>query len=400
MIKLLPRQNLKHKDAKDCMFELHKFSTYYHKFIEPDEENGPEIRKMFKRLKEIDVTTVYPLLLNLYDDYAKKTINKDDFISLLKVIENYLIRRFICEIPTNTLNKIFPKVYNEMQKMMQDEHLNCVESLKRVLQGKDYPKDAQFRLEFITRKFYEQQKLPKTKLILETIEKSLEHKEHVNFSDLSIEHVLPKTLTDDWRKDLGENYQQVYEEYLDTIGNLTLTAYNSELSNHNFQEKKKILTQSKLEINKYFEGVNQWTKEEIEKRAEFLVEKALKVWSYFGTESQDTQNMTGVTGTKPTKLVIRGENYQVQSWIDVMEKTVEAICEMDPEEKRAMLLQNYSYYVGTKEDFARIVKAIPKFNIFINRNLSAENIYRFCQRIIERAGLSSEDWQVEYKPSN
>lgn len=288
-----------------------------------------------------------------------------------------------------------------MQKMMQDENLNCVESLKRVLQGKDYPKDAQFRLEFITRKFYEQQKSPnKTKLILETIEENLEHKEQVLRDNLTVEHVLPKTLTDDWKKDLGENYKQVHEEYLDTIGNLTLTAHNSELSNHNFQEKKKILTQSKLEINKYFEGVNQWTKEEIEKRAEFLAKQALKVWSYFGTDSQDTQNMTGVTGTTPTKLVILGENYQVQSWIDVMEKTVEAICELDPEENTAMLLRNYSYYVGTREDFAEKIRPISKFNIFINRNLSVESIYRFCQRIIEKAGLSSEDWQVEYKPSN
>src|SRR5690606_26339463 len=135
----------------------------------------------------------------------------------------------------------------------------------------------------------------KTKLILETIEESYSHKEQVSFENLTIEHIMPQTLTEWWQNHLGDNWEITHELLLHTIGNLTLTAYNSELSNANFYDKKEYLINSHLEMNKYFNYVDSWKREDIEKRSQELSEKAISIWPYFGDDNI-TQNNQDITG--------------------------------------------------------------------------------------------------------
>jgi len=96
---------------------------------------------------------------------------------------------------------------------------------------------------------------------------------------------MPQTLSDWWKKHLGEDWEEIHELYLHTIGNLTLTAYNSVLSNYDFLTKNEKLSDSHLELNKYFSNIDKWTKKEIENRCEFLANRALEIWSYFGAEN-------------------------------------------------------------------------------------------------------------------
>ncbi len=117
-----------------------------------------------------------------------------------------------------------------------------------------------------------------TRHILVTLEESYQHRERVDLSAATIEHVLPRTLTDDWRMDLGDQADRVHAELVDTIGNLTLTGYNTELSNLAFQEKKIKLARSHIELNRWICGQRRWTEEEIRARAEVLVELALRLW--------------------------------------------------------------------------------------------------------------------------
>ena len=139
----------------------------------------------------------------------------------------------------------------------------------------------------------------KTKLILEKLEASFEHHEMINLSSTSIEHIMPQTLTSWWKNHLSENFEAEYEEWLHTIGNLTLTGYNSDLSNYDFHAKKDILIDNHLELNRYFDSVNKWDEEEIRKRAELLADKALKIWPYFGTP-QDKEDILIKSQSLPT----------------------------------------------------------------------------------------------------
>lgn len=237
-------------NAISYLTEMQKYSVYYQRLIYPELEPEEDLQKYFRRLNRIEVTTAYPLLLNFYGHYEAGKISKADFVEVLKTLENYLIRRFVCNIPTNQLNKVFPAVYPLLLTKYPD---NYVEGVKSILQSRSYPKDNEFLARFKETKFYGAgDRQVKTKLILETIEESFAHKEPVPFDNLTIEHIMPQTLSEWWQVHLGNDWEETHELLLHTIGNLTLTAYNTELSNDDFITKKKTYADSHLELNKYF----------------------------------------------------------------------------------------------------------------------------------------------------
>ncbi len=119
--------------------------------------------------------------------------------------------------------------------------------------------------------------VPKAQLILESIEHSFGHKEAVSCDNLSIEHIMPQKLNQDWKKSLGEDWETAHELLLHTLGNLTLTAYNGELSNDSFSKKKEVLIKSHLELNKYFQKKTTWQKEDIEERSQYLAYFCLQI---------------------------------------------------------------------------------------------------------------------------
>jgi len=377
-------------NAVDYLKELQKYSVYYQRLKYPESEPEPELKKIFIRLNRIEVTTAYPLLLNFYNNYVDGRIDKVGFVSILQTLENYLIRRFVCNIPTNQLNKIFPSIYPQIQSKYSH---NIVDGFKSILQGRGYPKDNEFFQRFRETKFYGGgDRLVKTKLILETIESSFMHKEAVSFENLSVEHVMPQTLTDWWKGHLGDEWDETHELYLHTIGNLTLTAYNSELSNDDFHVKKQTLNQSHLEINKYFTDIPTWTRTEIVARAESLSEKALEIWSYFGQENSTTTNVQEVTGTTPVSLRILGQNFEVRSWRDVFEKTLNIIADLEPE-KFIVIANTYPRHVGRERNKFREVRKLEN-DYFIEVNLSAHNIQMLCKQAMETIELTSDEWEV------
>ena len=233
----------------------------------------------------------------------------------------------------------------------------------------------------------------KTKLILESIEEIYRHKEQVSFETLSIEHIMPQTLTEHWQNHLGDEWEITYELLLHTIGNLTMTAYNPELSNDDFESKKNRLCNSHLEINKYFKDKTTWKKEDIEIRSEYLAEKALTIWPYFGDEIEEQQNQQAVTGTTPKKLWILGQSFDVQTWRDVLEQTMNTIADLEPE-KFEQIIQQFPRMIGRDKNRFRAVREL-KNGAFIEVNLSAKSIQGFCFQAFETVELTADDWNVE-----
>ncbi|MBU0614217.1 DUF262 domain-containing HNH endonuclease family protein [Patescibacteria group bacterium] len=378
-------------NAIDYLKELHQFSVYYQRLIFPEFEPEKDLQKYFRRLNRIEVTTAYPLLLNFYGIYASNKISKDDFVEVLKTIENYLIRRFVCNIPTNQLNKIFPTVYPLLLVKYQD---SFADGVKAILQNKGYPKDAEFYSRFMETKFYGAgDRQTKTKLILETIEESFAHKESVPFDNLTIEHIMPQTLSEWWQNHLGDDWEETHELFLHTIGNLTLTAYNTEMSNDDFLTKKKTYEESHIELNKYFSPRTSWKRADIEERAEGLSKHALSIWNYFGQENSVTSDLKDVTGTSPTGLKILGQEFEVKTWRDVLEQTLNTIADLEPE-KFEVIAHNYPRYLGKDKNKFRAIRQLQN-DYFIEVNLSASSIQKFCFQAMDTIELTSEDWSVE-----
>ncbi|MEI7892634.1 MAG: DUF4268 domain-containing protein [Myxococcales bacterium] len=266
------------KTAIEHLKELDRASYFYKILLVPDEAKSDPIATRLHRLNRLEVTVAYPFLLGVLDDRAQGKLTDDDVCAVLDVIESFLVRRFVCGVPTHGLNKVFVALYGQATALGA-----FVEAVKTLLSAKGCPRDEEFRERLETARLYGAGERPnRTKLILERIEASYGHKELVVSDQLSIEHVMPQSLTDEWRAALGPTWEEDHEALLHTLGNLTLTNYNSELTNASFAKKKKFYASSHLELNGHFAGVAHWTSTEIEQRAVSLAGRAIHVWPWFG----------------------------------------------------------------------------------------------------------------------
>lgn len=383
------------QNALESLQDLTKFAQYYKKFIAPQQETDPSIRYYFQRLQRLNVTTVYPFLLNCYADYADEELSRLDFLEILKIIENFIIRRYVCARPSNYLNKVFPSLYNQITQQIEGDFLS---GLKNALSGANqYPGDETFKSHLVELDFYGrgrvQAKAEKAKLILESIEQSFNHKEAVSFEKLTIEHIMPQKLNEAWKQHLGEDGRVVHELLVNTLGNLTLTAYNSELRDNSFAAKKNILVESHLELNRYFQGKTTWQQADIEKRAAYLAGICLQIWPHFGDDTQNNVVENTFRGTKPKILHFLDKQYSVNSWRDVLENTMNVLADID-EDKLQELIDNYPRLINWHSKKFRDSRQL-KNKAFIEVNLSADNIHTFCLKAIEQFDLTTENWRVE-----
>ncbi len=389
------KEQVNEDNAIDYIQELNKYSQYYKSMLHPELESNTRLRDCFTHLNRIEATTAYPILLYFYGEYDNQQITLDDFVDILASLENYLIRRFVCDYKSNLLNKIFPSTYSAISQAE-----NMTEAFKMFLAGKGYPKDTEFKTKFKeTRMYGGGERKAKTRFILESLENGYHHKEKIDMSNLSIEHIMPQTLSVWWQNNLGEEWEDVHDELLDTIGNLTLTAYNSELSNDEYDTKRAIYAESHLELNKTLSAIPEWKKEQIMQRSSVLAEKALEIWPYFANEesSNSTDKGTGITGTKPQSLEILGEAFSVKTWRDVFEMTLNTLYELEPT-KFDKIAESLSSYVGKDKNKFRAIRQLTN-GYFIEVNQSAPSILKNCQQAIKIVGLSADDWIVNYSSS-
>lgn len=219
-------------------------------------------------------------MLNVYHNYKAGNFADEDFAAILDVLETFLIRRFVCNVPTHGLNRIFASLYSQTMRGG-----SLLEGLKQSLRDKNFPNDREFQEKFATCKIYGGgERLAKAKLILERLELSFDHKEMIDPTALTIEHVMPQTPTEWWKQELGDDWETTHDTWLDTIGNLTLTGYNPELSNSDFNTKKGILQKSHVELSKYFACVDTWDEQAISRRGEELAERAMRIWPDFSDQ--------------------------------------------------------------------------------------------------------------------
>ncbi|MCQ2925177.1 DUF262 and DUF1524 domain-containing protein, partial [Helicobacter pylori] len=256
--------------------DLQKYCGFFYQIVFKKEADK-DLNKALSFLVDLEKDVIYPLLLELYSDYKDGILSKQDFIPIIALTESYLCRRAVCGFGSNGLNKIFPSFTKKIDKK---QYLKSVEKRFGSLKGKQrFPNNDEFKDLFITIDFY---KLQKKEYFFERLE-NFDTKEPVNTKEYTIEHIMPQKLTEEWERDLGENFEAIHEKYLHTIGNLTLTGYNSEYSNNSFQEKRdmeKGFKQSPLRLNQSLKGLEVFGEKEIEKRANDLADWALKIWTY------------------------------------------------------------------------------------------------------------------------
>lgn len=260
--------------------DLFTYAKYY-ACIDLLQENDDELKLYWQEFKKLDSHVVYPFLLKLYDDYSRQILIKEDFKKILQVVISYLWRRAICEIPTNSLSKTFATLYQAVDK---DDYVNSViKAFVFKSSYKRFPSDYEVREKLQTKDIYH---FRLRKYLLEALE-NYYHKEPIdlNTANYTIEHIMPQNIEHNlsWQQMLGENWQEVHSLYLHTLGNLTITGYNAEMSNKSFGEKvngESGFKHSHLKLNESIAQCDVWNKKAIQRRTNILTDIILKIWKY------------------------------------------------------------------------------------------------------------------------
>lgn len=260
--------------------DLFTYAKYY-ACINLLQENDDELKLYWQEFKKLDSHVVYPFLLKLYDDYSRQILIKEDFKKILQVVISYLWRRAICEIPTNSLSKTFATLYQAVDK---EDYVNSViKAFVFKSSYKRFPSDYEVREKLQTKDIYH---FRLRKYLLEALE-NYYHKEPIdlNTANYTIEHIMPQNIEHNlsWQQMLGEDWQEVHSLYLHSLGNLTITGYNAEMSNKSFVEKvngESGFKHSHLKLNESIAQCDVWNKKAIQRRTNILTDIILKIWKY------------------------------------------------------------------------------------------------------------------------
>lgn len=260
--------------------DLFTYAKYY-ACIDLLQEKDDELKLYWQEFKKLDSHVVYPFLLKLYDDYSRQILIKEDFKKILQVVISYLWRRAICEIPTNSLSKTFATLYQAVDK---EDYVNSViKAFVFKSSYKRFPSDYEVREKLQTKDIYH---FRLRKYLLEALE-NYYHKEPIdlNTANYTIEHIMPQNIEHNlsWQQMLGEDWQEVHSLYLHTLGNLTITGYNAEMSNKSFGEKvngESGFKHSHLKLNESIAQCDVWNKKAIQRRTNILTDIILKIWKY------------------------------------------------------------------------------------------------------------------------
>ncbi len=344
---------------EDLLKDLQKYCGFFCQIVFKKEDDK-DLNKALSFLVDLEMDVVYPLLLELYSDYRDGVLSDQDFTSIIYLTESYLCRRAVCGLGTNSLNKVFPSFTKKINK---DQYLESIKAHFLSLEttkGK-FPKDSEFKNLFITIDFYH---FKKTKYFLERLE-NFDTEEPVNTQKCTIEHIMPQTLTEEWKRDLGENFKAIHEKYLHTIGNLTKTGYNQEYSNNSFQEKRdmeKGFKQSPLGLNQSLKDLESFDEKKIEKRANDLADWALKIWTYPNLDAETLEKYK----PKKEKKVYDLSSYKFGSHsrelFDILSKEIKAL-----DEKR--IVENFNQdYISYKFDknFVDIIVQNKDLKLYLN----------------------------------
>ncbi|MFJ5992168.1 DUF262 domain-containing protein [Lentzea sp. NPDC092896] len=252
-----------------------------HTILNPETESHASVRTRLQRLKEWGTTTVYPLLLHLLDRRRQGIATSDEIASAMLYVESFFVRRQVTGRATAGVNRILLQVVTEIDRTRPvDQEVHAYLSTGR----KHYADDDQIRTLVGTVRYYEHGRAAQRTSILRWLEAEHGSKEPVDLTSLTIEHVMPQSSTDEWERavssDLqpGETYEQVHEELKHTLGNLTLTGYNSELSNSAFDVKRAQLAKSGLVMNQDIAARTEWGRPQILARANALAERIIATW--------------------------------------------------------------------------------------------------------------------------
>lgn len=374
----------------------------YSWFIQIKDYKNKKINEKLARLNKLEFTICHPYLFDVFYDVKIEDIDENVVIEILTIVESYAFRKILVDNSTQGLNKMFTALSKEIKKedSWKEQYVNILNYIlleKRVSQR--VPNDDEFENALIYKEIYRLQSKNKN-FLLESLENH-NSAYSIQMDELTIEHIMPQKLTREWKNKLGENWQEVHTKYLHTLGNLSLTAKNSKLSNNSFENKQRIDFQtSKLRLNYKLGNQTEWNEKTILERAKNLIKDAKKIWVYPKTtysksvidkQTFDLESEDDFSGSKPSRLFFENDELgiELKTWRDLLLKTCNLLYNFSPTE---------FIKVETSEEFKGLFgidKTLPNAlefveGHFMNVRFSANDSIKILKKICERMNYPAD----------
>lgn len=394
--------------------ELKYYSEIFKAFVYEDSSYTPSIRQVLRKLRFLKQTTSYPFLLQVFDDYEQNVINEEELLDVLNFLISYLLRRMICGVPSNSLRGLFIYLYGRVFKVPSNKN-KYYESINKFLftvASKDaVPSNTEFFRNLQIANIYTNPVL--CKFLLMDIENG-EGKEILSAENLTIEHVMPQTLNEYWSYISEDKHQQ----FLHTLGNLTVTGYNSELSNKSFKEKKKIIQEfsKAVVLNSDIINKDKWNTSDIETRAQRLANIVMEHYpiasiqddtiKFENTYTLGVNDYKEVKGKKLVSFNFKGKVYSENTFISMLTKMINLLDHENPKilQKLADCKFNFRPTSGNVKQRRPHISNEPKEltssleiikGIFIETNLSSQSIMRFLKSLLQQYKINEEEFSID-----
>lgn len=392
---------------EDILKELKYYAEIFGAFVYGSKAYSENINRQLKNLRVLNQTTCYPFLLHVFDDYHNKIIDEETVEKILHFILSYLLRRMVCGVPSNTLKSLFTYLYNRIFKVAANKQ-KYYESLNKFLftvSSKDMiPSASEFERALQTANVYSNNAL--CRFLLLDIENG-DGKEILQAENLTIEHIMPQTLSADW------NYikPEEHEKYLHTLGNLSVTGYNSELSNKSFKEKQEIIRENSKAVVLNSDVLNKetWEIKDIQARAKRLAGIVLSRYSmqqvvddsieFEYIETMTLDHYDEVTGKKLVSFKLFDETYRQNKYALMLLDVVKLLDKRRPGKLEELAENNYSFNStrrkhvhlnATGEEMRWPWKV--KDGVYLEANLSAWYCIRFIENMISEFGFDKNQF--------
>ena len=396
-------------DIEALLEDLLEYSKLYAIILNPMQYQN-SFTSVLVRLSQLEFTIIFPVVLAILKRWNEKNLTDQEVTELLRVTEIFLFRRLIVGLATNALSKIFATLDKDVTKKAQSSQLaSYAEIYKYVLLNKEessrFPNDDEFEQALFSRNIYAMSS--KNKAYLFSFLENEESKEQINVIErikdgtYTIEHIMPQTLSPVWQKELGEKSQQIHEQWLHTLPNLTLTGYNSKYSNRPFKDKLDVengFKDSNLRLNQYVRECLKWTEEELVERQSRLSKKSLKLW-YYPTTSyappveetneyllEDDFDFTGYTLVSYTLYDVESK---VQSWKEMQIDVVKYLLEQHTTKIMSLCADQKFYDLSlleTTNNFTEISRSV-----FLYTNCSTRTKINILKKIFEQCNVDQSE---------
>lgn len=377
--------------AEDVMLlgDLYTNITSDKKVLPPSQKL---LEPIFEEIRSLRMEVAYPFLMKVYMDFVKDAICIEEFVEILKLTIAYVVRRAICDIPTNSMQKTFATMKYAINN---GDYLNSVKAFFYFLDSyKVFPNDEQFKSALLSRNMYS---LRISKYVFTKLENE-GNKEPIPYSGYTTEHILPqnKNMRDEWKIALGENYAEIQAKYVHTLGNLTLTRYNSEMGDKPFAEKLEVYKESAMHnLNKFVVQQSTWNEHTIMARTAMLSDCACEVWKAPVLDAATEEKYR--PKEESVKQVYDLDHYSMDMFVKMLYLNLHnAILEAEPHAKVEYKKLYIAYKLKT--NFVDIV--IQKSRLRLSVNLEFEEVYDpkgICRDVTDLGRWGNGDVEIGFE---